>query len=66
MMINGKKKNKLREESGCRLILVCGWKLLSFEEQRQYWHGREETREENEEGGVEEKCKQGRGWKSSN
>lgn len=45
------KRKKKQRKDGCRLILVCGWKLLSFEEQQQYWHGRKGTGEEEKEAG---------------
>lgn len=71
LMDDKKEKKKRRKESGCRLILVCGWKLLSFEEQQQYWHGRDGTGEEEKEGGglgwdLKRNGGRGRGWKSSN
>lgn len=40
---------------------------MSFEEQRQYWHGREETRVENEEegGGLKRNAGRGGGGKAA-
>ena len=47
-----KKWKKHREGVGAWwLILVCGWKLLSFEEQQWYWHRRKRTVEEPKGGG---------------
>lgn len=44
---------------------------MSFEEQQQYWHGRDGTGEEEKEGGglgwdLKRNGGRGRGWKSSN